>query len=295
MIRIRRSPPWMSLALVMVAFGGASAETPDSQLDTLQQRVKPCTSCHGNEGRATREGYFPRIAGKPAGYLFNQLLNFREGRRHFPMMTYVAQYQTDDYLREIATWFGSQQVPYPPPMPTKAAPEVLARGHHLVTQGDKTLDIPACTSCHGKRAGGSDPRGARTPRRLPGLPDRAVGRVALRRARRGGRAGLHGRAGAQNAVADHWMPPPRGSHPRRGRGRKSPSNSRHRFRLRQHRTGTTDTMKKYLWGAVLVVLVLGGLWWRGTGATMKTVTRQRPWRRPVPNRSKTRPRAGYPG
>ena len=77
MIRIRRVPVWAPLSLVFMSFGGVSATTPDSQLDTLQQRVKPCTSCHGNEGRATREGYFPRIAGKPAGYLFNQLLNFR--------------------------------------------------------------------------------------------------------------------------------------------------------------------------------------------------------------------------
>ena len=166
MIRIRRVPVWAPLSLVFMSFGGVSATTPDSQLDTLQQRVKPCTSCHGNEGRATREGYFPRIAGKPAGYLFNQLLNFREGRRHFPMMTYVAQYQTDDYLREIATWFGSQQVPYPPPMPTKAAPEVLSRGHQLVTQGDKTLDIPACTSCHGKRLLGVIPAVDRKSTRL---------------------------------------------------------------------------------------------------------------------------------
>ena len=162
MTRIHRSPLWAPLALVFMTFGAVhsparAADTPDSEFDTLQQRVKPCTSCHGNEGRATREGYFPRIAGKPAGYLFNQLLNFREGRRHFPMMTYVAQYQTDDYLREIAAWFGSQQVPYPPPMPTKAAAAVLERGHQLVTGGDKTLDIPACTACHGKRLLGVAP------------------------------------------------------------------------------------------------------------------------------------------
>jgi len=158
MIRIRRVSAWIPLTLVFMAFSAASAaETPDAELDTLQQRVKPCTSCHGTEGRATREGYFPRIAGKPAGYLFNQLLNFREGRRNFPMMTYVTQYQTDDYLREIAAWFGSQQAPYPPPMPTKAAPEVLSRGHQLVTRGDETLDIPACTSCHGKRLLGVKP------------------------------------------------------------------------------------------------------------------------------------------
>ena len=156
MTRIRRSPLWVSLAIALVIFGGMrggarATDTPDSELDTLQQRVKPCTSCHGNEGRATREGYFPRIAGKPSGYLFNQLLNFREGRRHYPMMTYVTQYQSDDYLREIAGYFGSQHVPYPPPMQTTVAAAVLTRGRQLVTEGDKTLDIPACTSCHGQR------------------------------------------------------------------------------------------------------------------------------------------------
>ena len=44
--------------------------------DTIARRVVACAACHGNEGRATNEGYYPRIAGKPRGYLFNQLLNF---------------------------------------------------------------------------------------------------------------------------------------------------------------------------------------------------------------------------
>jgi len=163
--RIPRGPLWAGLAVALLALGDAravdtqtpAADTPDSELDSIQQRVKPCTSCHGNEGRETREGYFPRIAGKPPGYLFNQLLNFREGRRHFPMMTYVAQYQTDDYLREIAAYFGSQQVPYPPPMPTQAPAAVLESGRKLVTEGDKSRDIPACISCHGQRLLGVAP------------------------------------------------------------------------------------------------------------------------------------------
>src|ERR1700754_5114951 len=96
--------------LLTLAFPHAYADDT-TNLDTLEQRVKPCTSCHGNEGRATREGYFPRIAGKPAGYLFNQLVNFRDGRRHFTIMSYMAQLQTDDYLHELANYFGSQHVP----------------------------------------------------------------------------------------------------------------------------------------------------------------------------------------
>lgn len=140
------------------AADAAAQSSPDTaSLDSIEQRVKPCTACHGNEGRATREGYFPRIAGKPAGYLFNQLLNFREGRRHFPMMTYMAQLQTDAYLRELADYFGALRVSYAPPHPSNATAAVLERGRELVMEGDRTLNIPPCNSCHGRRLLGVSP------------------------------------------------------------------------------------------------------------------------------------------
>lgn len=152
---------WLACASTILLIALAPAHATDSAvsppLDSIEQRVKPCTSCHGNEGRATREGYFPRIAGKPAGYLYNQLVNFRANRRHFPMMTYMAQLQTDDYLREIADYFGSLRVPYPPPHPPAVGAQVLDRGRQLVTEGDKSLNIPACNSCHGRRLLGVTP------------------------------------------------------------------------------------------------------------------------------------------
>jgi len=161
MDRVSKPPRRSLLARVLAAlivFGCArAADTPPAALDSIEQRVKPCTSCHGNEGRATREGYFPRIAGKPAGYLFNQLVNFKDGRRHFPMMTYVAQLQTDAYLREIAGYFGALRVPYPAPQPPRVAAKVLERGRQLVMDGDKALDVPSCNSCHGSRLLGVAP------------------------------------------------------------------------------------------------------------------------------------------
>jgi cytochrome c553 len=156
----------LRLAALLFVFGCARAggtqppevSAPNSPpLDSIEQRVKPCTSCHGNEGRATREAYYPRIAGKPSGYLFNQLVNFRDDRRHFPMMTYMVQFQTEGYLREIADYFASQRVPYPPPHAPKVTPAVLERGRQLVMDGDKSLDIPSCTSCHGSRLLGVAP------------------------------------------------------------------------------------------------------------------------------------------
>jgi len=77
------------ILLAMVSGLANAQESASASLsvpDTLEQRVKPCTICHGEEDRAGRDAYYPRIAGKPAGYLFNQLRNFRDGRRYYQAM-----------------------------------------------------------------------------------------------------------------------------------------------------------------------------------------------------------------
>jgi cytochrome c553 len=108
-----------------------------------------CTVCHGKEGRATSDGYYPRIAGKPAGYLYNQLVNFRDGRRRNPMMTYMVSNLPDAYLREIAGHFANLHPPYPAPAVAATAPAILERGRTLASSGDAVRNIPACTACHG--------------------------------------------------------------------------------------------------------------------------------------------------
>ncbi|MEO8296829.1 MAG: c-type cytochrome [Burkholderiales bacterium] len=134
-----------------------SAAEPHRVPDTLAERVQACTQCHGKEGRATPDGYFPRIAGKPAGYLYQQLVAFRDGRRHNAAMNHLVGQLSDAYLREIAGHFASLDLPYPPPAPVEATPAVLARGATLVRRGDAARDLPACTSCHGALMTGVQP------------------------------------------------------------------------------------------------------------------------------------------
>jgi cytochrome c553 len=141
-----------------------AAQLPDSlPPDSLQQRIAACLACHSVKERS--DAYFPRIAGKPAGYLLNQLRNFRDGRRHYPMMTYMTAQLPDAYLGEIANYFAAQHPPYPPPQPgsaTSATAAQLARGETLVRQGDPSKKIPACISCHGTALTGVEPA-------IPGL------------------------------------------------------------------------------------------------------------------------------
>jgi len=135
----------------------APAGEPRRVPDTMAQRVLACTGCHGKEGRATPAGYFPRIAGKPAGYLYNQLVNFRDGRRNYPLMVYLVEYLTDDYLREIAQHFASLDLPYPPPQVSGVSAPLAQRGEQLVRRGDRARNIPACAECHGENLVGVNP------------------------------------------------------------------------------------------------------------------------------------------
>lgn len=145
-----------------------AADRPQTlSANPMAMRVAPCMSCHGNEGRAAADGYYPRIAGKPAGYLYNQLLNFRDGRRQqYPLMTYMVQHLSDDYLRDIAEFFSAQDAPYPPPQKVDASAATLSRGRMLAVSGDAQRNIPACSSCHGAALTGVTPS---TPGLL-GLP-----------------------------------------------------------------------------------------------------------------------------
>ena len=144
--------PFLLVGMALLLPGPAMAATlPDS----LEQRIKACTACHAQQEK--HDAFFPRIAGKPAGYLYNQLLNFREGRRQYPLMNYMVEHLPDDYLREIAEYFAEQHPAPPPAQPSGAGTAALARGKQLVLTGDSGKKIPACIACHGQQLAGVAP------------------------------------------------------------------------------------------------------------------------------------------
>lgn len=153
-------------AAILIAAGAGATFAADAARprvpDTITERVRACTVCHGKEGRATSDGYYPRIAGKPAGYLYNQLASFRDGRRRNATMTYLVTNLPDAYLREIAAYFAAQHPPYPPPQAAAATTAIIERGRQLASHGDAAKNIPACTACHGNALTGAAPA-------IPGL------------------------------------------------------------------------------------------------------------------------------
>jgi cytochrome c553 len=155
----------LALAIMALASALAWAEAAPFE-DTLAQRLLACTGCHGKDGRAAGDGYYPRIAGKPAGYLFRQLRAFRDAQRPYAPMTNLLAPLDDRYLRDIARHFAALELPYAAPPPSRADAATLRQGQRLAQQGDAARGIPACQACHGSALTGM---GADVPGLL-GLP-----------------------------------------------------------------------------------------------------------------------------
>lgn len=152
------SKPLLYVLILLALPAGAVAAPAESGIEA---RVVACAGCHGEHGRSEAESYYPSIAGKPAGYLYEQLRNFRDGRREQPVMERMLAYLSDEYLRAMAEYYA-RQTPVVNPREPEAADEVLARGEQLVRRGDPALDVPACAACHGENLAGAQPA-------IPGL------------------------------------------------------------------------------------------------------------------------------
>jgi len=111
-----------------------------------------CASCHGERGQGSSN--IPRLAGLPAEYIAKQLGDYIAGRRKNETMQIIARTLKPDEMRRIGTYYSSMRAP------SNARASLggdLARGAHLVLNGDWERGVPSCVSCHGPSAFGVAP------------------------------------------------------------------------------------------------------------------------------------------
>ncbi len=80
---------------------------PATALDKtgLQDLMVQCAACHGADGIA-REAEVPDLAGQHDVYLYNQLKNFKSGKRPHKEMRYLGRHMTDDEMQAIASYYA---------------------------------------------------------------------------------------------------------------------------------------------------------------------------------------------
>ncbi len=151
--------------LFATSFVSHASEEAHAKADPAKGKViaeTVCVACHGADGNSPASAN-PHLAGQVPEYIVKQLKNFKavDGKpaaRNNPIMAGMAAPLSDEDMKNVAAWFGSQKA-----KGAAAKDETkIDLGKKLWRQGDFKKGIPACAGCHG-------PAGAGLPAQYPRL------------------------------------------------------------------------------------------------------------------------------
>ena len=103
----------------------------------MPAKAASCVGCHGVNGNSSMPGV-PSLAAQNSRYIYLQLRDFQEGRRHNDMMTPMTAGLSREDMKEIATYFSEQKLSS---KGFKADPAKAKLGQ---AKADETL----CAMCH---------------------------------------------------------------------------------------------------------------------------------------------------
>ncbi|MEQ1776620.1 MAG: c-type cytochrome [Burkholderiales bacterium] len=95
---------WYVAALMAGAAIPAQAQDPNPH--AARALAATCFTCHGTDGRSVG-GVPPSLAGQGKNSLYQQLRDFKEGKRAATVMHQQAKGYTDAQLEQIAGYFAS--------------------------------------------------------------------------------------------------------------------------------------------------------------------------------------------
>jgi len=138
----------ISVAGVASAGGDAKAGGPKSEL---------CQGCHGADGMSVNPEC-PNLAGQRPGYIYKQLEDFINGKRHNDTMTPMAGLAgTPQDMKDISAFFaslktmsGANYMLAPKPDNKKS----IAKGKKIYLEGNPRTGLYGCVNCHGKKGKG---------------------------------------------------------------------------------------------------------------------------------------------
>ena len=151
--RFRKSST-MKYLLTSFAALLAVAQAPALAADAAraEEIVKgQCAMCHGERGESSSP-VFPRLAGQHASYVARQLADYKSGRRQSTTMQPMVQDLVAADLPALGAYFEKQ----PTIAHAVADPELAQVGRYIYLRGNSDSGVPACASCHGETAQGTE-------------------------------------------------------------------------------------------------------------------------------------------
>jgi len=163
------------LTATLAATLGAPLGCAEGNPETGAAKAVVCQACHGANGNSVNPDW-PSLAGLGAGYITQQLQNFKTGKRSNPIMAANVMALTADDMADLGAYFAGLAN-----TGLEADPTHRQSGEKLYQAGDKARGIPACTACHGPTGAGIETakypalRGQHAPYLAKQLADYASG------------------------------------------------------------------------------------------------------------------------
>lgn len=139
----------LAAAISGVIVSGTAFSDGNAQVGATKAVV--CHACHGANGNSTNPQW-PSLAGLGAGYVAEQLQNFKDGKRQNPVMMPMVMALTPADMADLGVYFDSL-----PNTGLEADPSYWKAGRTLYRGGDAARGIPACAACHGPTGLGNEP------------------------------------------------------------------------------------------------------------------------------------------
>jgi cytochrome c553 len=139
-------------ALPVIVWADGQSKDPITQGDPTAgaSRATTCFACHGPGGNGANNPAWPKLAGQGSGYIYAQLKLLKAGTRQASVMNAQAAALSDQDMRDLAAFFGSQA-----PVPGVGSKDAIAVAQPLYRGGDAAAGIPACSACHGPEGQGN--------------------------------------------------------------------------------------------------------------------------------------------
>lgn len=141
---------WILAAAISGTLVTTSA-LPAPSIEAGATKAATCQACHGANGNSTNTDW-PSLAGIGAGYIAEQLNNFKTGKRASPVMMPMSANLTADDMADLGMYFDSLTN-----TGLEADPSFWQAGQSLYRGGDQARGIPACMACHGPTGRGNEP------------------------------------------------------------------------------------------------------------------------------------------
>ena len=124
-------------ALGLAASASAQHQPDPAQVAAGREKAQICAACHGPEGNS-QDAQYPILAGQSWRYIYNQLKDFKEGRRSDPQMSPMAAGLATEDMIALGNYYEAQ----------KADRIKFQFDGAKVDAGRKIADAALCPMCH---------------------------------------------------------------------------------------------------------------------------------------------------